>query len=99
MPLAQCPGPSQRLGSALTNAFGAPNDPPIKLALVLRAFHAPIIAPCPRDTAAPWEGDCMKCPVPTLAAWVHAFTGGPAYAPGMRPLRYSFAGMLWYAGR
>jgi hypothetical protein len=48
LPLAQGTGPSQRLGGALANPFGSANDLPVTLALVLGAFHAPIIASWPR---------------------------------------------------
>ena len=43
LPLARRPGPSQRLGSALPSLFGATDDLPVRLALVLTAFHASII--------------------------------------------------------
>ena len=44
LPGAQHVRASQRIGGALANTFRAADDPPVKLALILTAFHAYIIA-------------------------------------------------------
>jgi hypothetical protein len=44
LPLAKRAGPSQRLGRAVANLFGAADDLPVTLGVVLTAFHASIIA-------------------------------------------------------